>query len=140
MRRIPLVAAATMPVSCHPIDAHVGGRIRERRLELGMSDEQLAAALGLALHEVQKYELGVDRVAASRLYDLGQALDVAVAYFFEGLESGEGEPRTDASCFPADGGRELVALVRAYLRIRDADVRRTVFALIETIADSGSSS
>jgi transcriptional regulator with XRE-family HTH domain len=68
------------------VDRHIGEKVRQRRLEIGMSQEKLAELLGVTFQQVQKYEKGVNRIAASRLYDMTKALDVSVGYFFEGLE------------------------------------------------------
>jgi transcriptional regulator with XRE-family HTH domain len=67
---------------------HVGGRIRVRRLLLGLSQERLAASLGLTFQQIQKYEKGVNRVSASKLFGLTRALDVPVSFFFETRTSG----------------------------------------------------
>ena len=68
------------------VDTHVGKRVRERRKVLGMSQTKLADALGISFQQVQKYEIGVNRVAASRLWDMAKALEVDVEYFFEGIQ------------------------------------------------------
>ena len=68
------------------VDAHVGRRVRERRNALGMSQEKLADAIGIASQQVQKYEIGLNRVAAGRLWDIAKVLEVNVGYFFEGIE------------------------------------------------------
>ena len=68
------------------VDHHVGRRLRARRSEMGMSQEKLAAALGISFQQVQKYEIGVNRVAAGRLWDMAKALEVDVEYFFEGIQ------------------------------------------------------
>ena len=68
------------------VDAHVGKRVRERRLALGMSQTKLADALGTSFQQVQKYEIGGNRVAASRLWDMAKALEVDVEYLFEGIQ------------------------------------------------------
>src|ERR1700719_3453420 len=68
-----------------PIDVHVGSRIRLRRTLLGMSQERLGDALGLTFQQVQKYERGMNRVGASRLFDLSRVLDVPISFFFDDL-------------------------------------------------------
>jgi transcriptional regulator with XRE-family HTH domain len=68
-----------------PIDAHVGSRIRLRRTLLGMSQERLGEALGLTFQQVQKYERGVNRVGASRLFDLSRVLDVPISFFIDDM-------------------------------------------------------
>ena len=81
----PLPAVSAVPEKDgrpSPIDVHVGSRIRLRRTLLGMSQERLGEALGLTFQQVQKYERGVNRVGASRLFDLARVLDVAISFFF----------------------------------------------------------
>ncbi len=68
------------------VDTHVGKRVRERRKVLGMSQTKLADALGVSFQQVQKYEIGVNRVAAGRLWDIARILEVDVGYFFEGIQ------------------------------------------------------
>ncbi len=68
------------------VDHHVGRRVRERRREIGMSQKTLADALGIAYQQIQKYEAGTSRVAASRLWDIAKALEVDIGYFFEGIQ------------------------------------------------------
>ena len=85
----------------NPIDIHVGGRIRLRRTMLGMSQEKLGEHLGITFQQVQKYEAGVNRVAASRLWIMAEALQVPITYFFEGLETpadtGQAESASDTT-------------------------------------------
>ncbi len=75
------------------VDDHVGRRVRERRLALGMSQEKLADALGISFQQIQKYEIGFNRVAASRLWDIAKALEVDIGYFFEGIQKRAGRVR-----------------------------------------------
>lgn len=98
----------------HPIDVHVGARVRMRRKLLGFSQEKLADQLGLTFQQVQKYERGANRVSASKLYEIGQALDAPVSYFFEGLDQAEApeEPAAISEFFGAPGAMDLV---QAYL-------------------------
>ena len=130
-----------------PIDVHVGSRIRLRRTLLGMSQERLGEALGLTFQQVQKYERGVNRVGASRLFDLSRVLDVPISFFFDdmpdSLTSTFGGPHgRRTSPFPEtqDGfgddtlsRRETLELVRAYYRITDPAVRKRVFDLIKSM-------
>src|SRR6476660_10166011 len=74
----------------HPVDIHVGARVKKRRTELGISQEKLAEALGLTFQQVQKYERAANRISASRLYRIGMTLGVDVPFFFEGHEAGAG--------------------------------------------------
>jgi len=72
------------------IDRHVGARIRERRIMLGLSQQQMADLIGVTYQQAHKYERGINRISAGRLYEIGQALSVPVNYFFEGLDSQKG--------------------------------------------------
>lgn len=130
-----------------PIDVHVGSRIRLRRTLLGMSQERLGEALGLTFQQVQKYERGVNRVGASRLFDLSRVLDVPISFFFDdmpdSLTTSFGLPsnrRPSGLAESADGygdetlnRRETLELVRAYYRITDPAVRKRVFDLIKSM-------
>ena len=94
-----------------PVDIHVGKRIRMRRKTLGVSQEQLASALGLTFQQVQKYEKGGNRVSASKLHGIGKFLGVPVAFFFEGLEeAADGQVTTNVqTLFEVEGGADLAA-------------------------------
>jgi len=128
-----------------PIDVHVGARVRLRRTLLGMSQEKLGEALGLTFQQVQKYERGVNRIGASRLFDLSRVLDVPIGFFFDDMppEMGGGDKRSRFTGFQeAQDGfeddtlhrRETLELVRAYYRITDPSVRKRVFDLIKSLA------
>jgi transcriptional regulator with XRE-family HTH domain len=134
-----------------PIDIHVGSRIRLRRTLLGMSQERLGDALGLTFQQVQKYERGVNRVGASRLFDISRVLDVPISYFFEDMPEGMSEgpvsgPRGRMYGFaeaqePFNAGvddqltkRETLELVRAYYRITDPTMRKRMFDLMKAMA------
>ena len=75
------------------VDHHVGRRVRERRREIGMSQEKLGNVLGVSFQQIQKYEVGTNRVSASRLWDITEALEVDVAYFFESIVRRASRPR-----------------------------------------------
>ena len=130
-----------------PIDVHVGSRVRLRRTLLGMSQEKLGEALGLTFQQVQKYERGVNRIGASRLFDLARVLDVPISFFFDDLPAemgGMANMRSRMSAGFADQQegldddtlhrRETLELVRAYYRITDPAVRKKVFDLIKTLS------
>ena len=135
-----------------PIDIHVGSRVRLRRTMLGMSQERLGDALGLTFQQVQKYERGVNRVGASRLFDISRVLDVPISYFFDDMPEGMSEgpvsgPRGRMYGFaetqePFSAGvvddnlnkRETLELVRAYYRITDPAMRKRMFELMKSLA------
>jgi transcriptional regulator with XRE-family HTH domain len=135
-----------------PIDVHVGTRIRLRRTLLGMSQERLGEALGLTFQQVQKYERGVNRVGASRLFDLSRVLDVPISFFFDDMPDslaanfGGVQTRRTPTEAPDPFGddtlsrRETLELVRAYYRISDPSIRKRVFDLIKSMGPSDGSS
>ncbi|MEE4188601.1 MAG: helix-turn-helix transcriptional regulator, partial [Roseobacter sp.] len=87
----------------HLVDVHVGKRIRQRRWLVGMTQQKLAECVGIKFQQIQKYETGANRVSASRLWDIADALEVDVAFFFEGLRDGADAPaKADVSAMPAD--------------------------------------
>jgi len=129
----------------HPIDLYVGRRLRIRRTLLGKSQAALGEVIGVRFQQIQKYELGINRVSASTLYRLGRILEVPIGFFFEDLP-----PELIATAHPmvtpakecdelwsADGvltKRETLELVRAYHRIGDEKTRRFLLHLIRIIA------
>jgi len=123
----------------HPVDVHVGSRLRLRRTLLGMSQEKLGHAIGLTFQQVQKYERGANRIGASRLYELSRVLDVPVTFFFDALDpalvGGMSAAPPDFEAEPLMK-RETLELVRAYLRIAEPSLRRRVFDLAKAIANA----
>ena len=128
--------------SPNPIDAYVGGRVRMRRLTLGMSQEALAKQLGLTFQQVQKYEKGTNRISASRLQALSQILDVPVHFFFEGVPryAGKGkEPsKPPALDYIADvlANSDGHALIRAFARVKEPALRRSIVRVVERMVSS----
>jgi transcriptional regulator with XRE-family HTH domain len=125
----------------------VGSRIRLRRTLLGMSQERLGESLGLTFQQVQKYERGVNRVGASRLFDLYRVLDVPISFFFDDMPDSlaanfGGVPHRRAGGLAEQqdpfgddtlSRRETLELVRAYYRITDPSIRKRVFDLIKSM-------
>src|SRR5437868_14323511 len=105
----------------HPVDIHVGARVKERRTELGISQEKLAEAHGLTFQQVQKYERAANRISASRLYRMGMTLGVDATYFFEGCQDdgGSGLAEPPAAAFGSNPleRREAIALLDAFRAI-----------------------
>ena len=129
----------------HPVDAHVGKRVRHRRWMMGMTQQQLGERVGIKFQQIQKYETGMNRISASRLWDIAQALEVPVSYFFEGLDAGHDvamEVGTSATA-GADGAtrgdlladREALELVRSYYAIPETQ-RRRLFDLARVLSDA----
>ena len=123
----------------NPVDKYVGSRVRMRRIMLGMSQEKLGEALGLTFQQIQKYEKGTNRVGASRIQQISEVLQVPVSFLFEGGPTGnagaqgfEGASPTYVSDFLATS--EGLALTRAFTRIADAKLRRSIVDLVEQIA------
>jgi len=112
------------------VDEHVGQRIRERRTALGLTQEQLAAALNISYQQVQKYETGSNRVSAGRLYEIAKNLDTSVSYFFQGAE-----PSAPSEPLPHGGrNRTTIELVRNFDQIDDASIRQAVSSLVKTLS------
>jgi transcriptional regulator with XRE-family HTH domain len=125
----------------NPVDKHVGSRVRMRRIMLGMSQEKLGEALGLTFQQIQKYEKGTNRVGASRIQQISEVLQVPVSFLFEGVPSGningEGFSEGASPAYVSDflATSEGLALTRAFTRINDSKLRRSIVDLVEQIAD-----
>jgi transcriptional regulator with XRE-family HTH domain len=124
----------------NPIDRHVGSRVRMRRMMLSMSQEKLGDALGLTFQQVQKYEKGTNRIGASRLQQISHILQVPVAFFFDGAPTSnpDADP-ADKSSSPAFlseflATSEGLALTKAFVRIKEPKLRRSIINLVEEIA------
>lgn len=123
----------------NPVDRHVGSRMRMRRIMLGMSQEKLGEALGLTFQQVQKYEKGTNRVGASRLQQIAEILQVPVSFLFEGAPTGlpvDGLTEAPSTAYVSDflATSEGLALTRAFTRISNAKMRRSIVDLVEQIA------
>ncbi|MEL6644748.1 MAG: helix-turn-helix transcriptional regulator [Pseudomonadota bacterium] len=119
----------------HPVDVHVGKRVRHRRWMVGMTQQQLAEQVGIKFQQIQKYETGMNRVSASRLWDIADALNVPVSFFFEGLAESEAA-NDEAASAPTDimADKEALELVRSYYAIPEAQ-RRRLFDLARVLSD-----
>jgi transcriptional regulator with XRE-family HTH domain len=130
----------------NPVDAHVGSRVRLRRMLLGMSQERLGESMGLTFQQVQKYEKGVNRIGASRLFQISKILDVPVQFFFEeapytgdgNAARGMAEPDSEAFILEFLNSREGLELNRAFVKIGDPKVRKSVVDLVRALSGSGS--
>ena len=130
----------------NPIDIHVGSRVRFRRMLLGMSQEKLAERLGLTFQQIQKYEKGINRIGASRLFDLAQVLSVPVQFFYEevpanGAEvpqfapNGFAEGTAETSIVEFLKSRDGLELNKAFVRIQDVKARRAIVDLVRSLAN-----
>jgi len=131
----------------HIIEIHIGNKIRQRRRLTGMTQQQLAECVGIKSQQIQKYETGANRVSASRLWEIAEALNVPVAQFFTGIRVGTGIPvgltvrqgvptSLRAQKLPDDplNDREVMALVRSYYAIAQ-DQRHRLSDLARVLAD-----
>ncbi len=133
-----------------PIDVHVGARLRLRRNLVGMSQEQLGKVCRITFQQIQKYERGTNRMAASRLFQFSKILNVPISYFFEdmpedatqetapyGMSDNEQAALDNAPFADKEmlNRRETLELIRAYYRITDARQRRKIYELIKTMGD-----
>jgi transcriptional regulator with XRE-family HTH domain len=120
----------------HPVDEHVGKRIRQRRWLLGVTQQQLAERVGIKFQQIQKYETGANRVSASRLWDIADALEVPVSFFFEGLPArdAEGAEDGDRGADRLFDDKEALDLVRSYYAIPE-NQRRRLFELARVLSD-----
>ncbi len=129
----------------NPVDGQVGNRVRLRRMLIGMSQEKLGEMLGLTFQQVQKYEKGVNRIGAGRLFHVAQILGVPIDYFYEGVV--DQLPTASARGFAEESSRppvmeflssgEGLQLSLAFMRIKDPKVRRRVLDLVKSLAASG---
>ena len=128
----------------NPIDVHVGSRVRLRRMLLGISQEKLGERLGLTFQQVQKYEKGVNRIGASRLFDLSTVLAVPISFFYEDAPAAEArvqpipgfaeaQSSADSSILEFLSTREGLELNKAFSRIQDVKTRRAILELVRAL-------
>ena len=121
----------------NPIDIQVGNRVRIRRMLIGMSQERLGDLLGLTFQQVQKYEKGVNRIGAGRLFEVSRILNVPVDFFYEGVnDAAQGANEIDGAPvmdFVSSG--EGLQLSLAFMKIKDAKVRKRVLDLVKSLAE-----
>jgi len=127
----------------HPVDVHVGTRMRQRRALLGMSQTNLGEAVGLTFQQIQKYERGSNRMGSSRLYEFAKVLDVPVAYFFDEMPAKALSRRMHKGIAATDTlaeqekdpliKRETLELVRSYYKVREGRVRKRIFEMVKAV-------
>ncbi len=117
----------------HPVDVHVGQRVRQRRWMVGMTQQQLGDKVGIKFQQIQKYETGANRISASRMWDIAAVMEVPVSFFFEGIDGqapDTGEARGDTFT-----DKEALDLVRTYYAIPEKQ-RRQLFDLARALGDA----
>jgi transcriptional regulator with XRE-family HTH domain len=123
----------------HPIDVYVGGRMRLRRTQLGLSQGTLASKTGVSFQAIQKYEAGDIRISASRLYDVAQVLQVPPAFFFDGYPDGlvatNLTQEVGAEIGETFNHREIMSLIRGYYGIKDPQLQADILRLITKLGN-----
>jgi transcriptional regulator with XRE-family HTH domain len=126
----------------HAVDIYVGTRLKQRRVSMGMSQGELAEAVGITFQQVQKYERGANRMSASRLFEFSKVLAIPVGHFFEGMEEKDNKTTTgfaeETAGFehePMSGSRESLEFLRSFQRIKDPKQRKTLSAFVRSIAE-----
>ena len=127
-------------VGANPIDIYVGGRVKKRRKDLGLSQEDLARSINLTFQQVQKYERGSNRISVSKLFQIGQILRVRAEYFFYGY--GEQQSIGEFTEFSSEKfinrflmTKEGVELAETFPRISSVKVRRKILDLVKSLVD-----
>jgi transcriptional regulator with XRE-family HTH domain len=140
---LPLQECVLVPKKqANPVDIQVGNRVRIRRMLIGMSQERLGELLNLTFQQVQKYEKGVNRIGAGRLFDVSRILSVPIDYFYEGVGAQLGqegfaeESAPPVMEFVSSG--EGMQLSLAFMKIRDVKVRKRVLDLVKSLAEEES--
>lgn len=126
----------------NPIDAHVGRRVRLRRMLIGMNQERLGELLGLTFQQVQKYEKGVNRIGAGRLYEIASILGVNIGFFYDDIEedvaqgaASLGGSREHPPVMEFMSSGEGIQLSVAFMRIKDVKVRRKILDLLRSLSE-----
>ena len=120
------------------IDLHLGKRLRRRRRLLGLTQQQLASAVGVRFQQIQKYECGANRISAARLWELAEALEVPINYFYEGLEAEATPDNTNEAVKRSEqvlARKETLDLVRAYYKLGERP-RRRLLDLAKSLDDN----
>ena len=133
-----MITAARLKASDEPrrsrpqdVDRHVGIRMRERRIMLGLTQQQMAELIGVTYQQAHKYEKGINRIAGGRLYQIAQALGVDVGYFYEGL-GGDG-----ANFKPSQQQRLLLELARGFIALPSRKHQEAICNLVRALSDPG---
>jgi len=130
----------------HPVDVHVGQRIKLRRTLMGMTQGKLGECIGLTFQQLQKYERGANRVSASKLWQLGNVLKVPISFFFDDMPQSvkdafpDYQGETSESYIPEEHltlhRRQTLELVRTFSKLQDPTIRKRIIDVVRAIADS----
>lgn len=138
-------------MSLHPVDVHVGFRLKSKRVILGISQEELGNAVGVTFQQIQKYERGLNRISSSRLYEFSCILGAEISYFFEDVDGPLSAGKDVKDSKHSESGsvlheeeqffehekfnnKEVLYLVRYYLEIKDLEIRKKIFSLIKSLS------
>lgn len=129
----------------HPVDAFVGGKLRTKRLEKGMSQENLGDCVNLTFQQIQKYERGVNRISASKLFELAKSLETDIGYFFNGIRDSVVDYQFDAAQNPVfsdsndnylpDLDAETLELVKNFSKIRDKKIKANILSFVKSFIE-----
>lgn len=126
----------------HHVDLHVGKKLKQKRIEKGISQDDLASSVHLTFQQVQKYEKATNRISASKLYDFAKFLGIDIKYFFEGIDD-YAIPKTDinyasdvdkAQFAPNIKPKDIENLIECYKKIQNPDVRKNILALLKSLS------
>ncbi len=122
----------------NPTDLHVGQQLRQRRTVLGLSQERLSEAVGITFQQIQKYERGLNRIGASRLYELSQALGVPVGFFFEGMAPAVPGMAEEGADYKAEAvlPRDAAELMQLFSSVSDPKLRRQILTIVKSLIES----
>jgi transcriptional regulator with XRE-family HTH domain len=121
--------------SCQAMDLHVGRRLRARRTLLGMGQDQVGSAIGVTAQQIQKYETGLNRIGAGRLYQLAGLLNIEVSYFFDEVDTSIDDLSLKAVNNPLCE-KDTLMIIRSLQNITDPNIRRDLYALVYALANS----
>jgi transcriptional regulator with XRE-family HTH domain len=120
-------------MSFHPVDQHVGSRLKSRRVMIGMSQDELGRSVGVTFQQIQKYEKGLNRIGCSRLHEISQVLKTSISYFFDDIDNSlEETPPISISIDPTN--KEVLLLVRAFTNIKNPTIRKNILNLIKSVS------
>ena len=116
----------------HPIDIYVGKRVRFKRKMVGLTQSDLGDKVGLTFQQIQKYEKGENRISASKLYQIAQALHTSVTFFFEGYNEDNNQVQSDVTI----DDTQAINLIQSFKSIKDDKLKRRIMMLVDSVSDN----